>query len=182
MGLLRRTEPIERYATFPALRRDRPGIAAVVVQGVIQASNGTNLYLLLLAATPWRCLRRCAAGFSLFRVWGCAVGASSWVAASVGSVAWSAVRAGGCVSLVWRPSLHSFSGAVAAVCFRRRSVAAAFAARWAARVGVFVAVRRVPGGWAASVPVALGCGGSLVVAGPGGGVRGVAAGLRALLG
>lgn len=68
------------------------------------------------------------------------------------SLAFSAFRAGGLVSVVFRPSSRSFSGWVAVVRFRRRSAAVRFARRWAGRLGVGVAVRG--GGLFVSVPVA----------------------------
>lgn len=77
------------------------------------------------------------------------------LAPSVRSVVWSAFRAGALVSASWRSSSRSFSFAVCVCSFRSPAVAAAFARRWARRLGVAVAVR----GAAVSVPVAapLGC-------------------------
>lgn len=70
----------------------------------------------------------------------------------------SAFRAGSFAGVVVRPSRRSPSGVVLAVCFRSPARAAAFAARWAGRLGVSVAVRPGPraGLVAVSLPVA-GC-------------------------
>lgn len=71
------------------------------------------------------------------------------------SLSWSAFRAGSLQSVWMGPSEHSFSGAVLRFSFARPACAAAFARRWAARVGVSLAVRRDPGGLVSvSVPIA----------------------------
>lgn len=67
------------------------------------------------------------------------------------SVAGSAVGSG-CCSWVFRSSVRSFSGSVVCASFLVRSFAVSFARRWAARLGVFCAVRRVGAFWAVSVP------------------------------
>jgi len=72
---------------------------------------------------------------------------------SVRSLSFSALRAGSLFALRVRPSMHSFSGFVLVAAFRRQAAAAAWARRWAARLGLSVAVRLVQGGWAVSVPV-----------------------------
>ena len=58
----------------------------------------------------------------------------------------------GCCAWRFRSSGHSFSGSVLVARFLVRSFAAAFASRWALRVGVFCVVRRVGSFWAVSVP------------------------------
>jgi hypothetical protein len=101
-------------------------------------------------------------------------------AAPLAAVVWSAFRRGGCRSCLWRPSLSVPGASVAACAWASLAPAAGFARRWASRLGVPCAVRRVPGGWAVSVPVASGApaaGVLLPLAGRFGGVRGVAAGL-----
>ncbi len=112
---------------------------------------------------------------------------SSWLP-SFSSVVWSALRAGSCGFVSWRVSLHAASGRVAVASFAEHAVAAAFARSWAGQLGQSVAVRPGPviGGrvrsWRVSVPVAVwpsASAGQLLVRG-GGGVRGVAASLRAL--
>ena len=70
---------------------------------------------------------------------------------SARSLAFSAFRAGSLVSLVFRPSSRSFSGAVVVARFACPRCAGLFARRWASRLGVSVAVR----GGAVSVPVAV---------------------------
>jgi hypothetical protein len=77
------------------------------------------------------------------------------IAPSVSSVVRSAFRSGGLRSASWRSSKHSFSLAVAVCVFAAPAAAAAFARRWARRLGVAVTVR----GCAVSVPVSapLGC-------------------------
>jgi hypothetical protein len=95
---------------------------------------------------------------------------------------WSAFRVGGCRLVVWRSSRRALGGRAAEAFFGSSASAFAFARRWSARVGVAVRVRRSRGGWSVAVPVAawvsLGHG-AVVVAGRGGGVRGVASGLAA---
>ncbi len=81
------------------------------------------------------------------------------------------------------------SGRVATAWFSSSAVASAFAAAWARRLGHSVVVRRLSSGWpcapawVVSVPIAVwglsSAHGQVLVAG-GGGVRGVAASLRAL--
>ena len=66
-------------------------------------------------------------------------------------LAFSAFRAGSLVSLLFRPSSRSFSGAVAVARFGCPARAGAFARLWARRLGVAVAVR----GCSVSVPVAV---------------------------
>ena len=106
-----------------------------------------------------------------------------WVPASARAVVWSAFRAGAWGAR-WRPSQHAFSGAVTVIVFSSQPAAAAFARRWAGRVGVFCALRQLAGlaAWSVSVPVAgLPCPGSFLAAGSilrfsgrGAGVRGAA--------
>jgi hypothetical protein len=95
------------------------------------------------------------------------------------SVFWSAFRAGGLAAVRLRASRRAGSGVVLACGFRARASAAAFAALWAARLGLSVAVRPVAGLWVVSVPV--GCSVPFGAAGAGasawwvsGGVRGAA--------
>lgn len=94
---------------------------------------------------------------------------------SVSSLVWSAFRAGSLAGVQVRPSSRARSGVVLVAWFRSSSRAGAFAARWSARLGLSVAVRRRRGLWAVSVPVA----GAVPFMGPSawavaGGVRGVA--------
>lgn len=112
---------------------------------------------------------------------------SLWVP-SFSSVAWSAFSAGGCQFISWRVSSRSSSGRVATAWFASPAVASAFAAAWARRLGRSVVVRLVSGppcrpAWVVSVPISVWAPsahhGQLLVAG-GGGVRGLAAALRAL--
>jgi hypothetical protein len=116
------------------------------------------------------------------------VASSSWLP-SFSSVVWSAFRAGGCGFVSWRVSSRALSGRVAVASFGEFRVASAFARSWAGQLGRSVAVRPGPviGGrvrsWRVSVPVLAWAGsfpaGQLLVLG-GGGLRGVAASLRAL--
>ena len=76
------------------------------------------------------------------------------VASSSRSVAFSAFRCGGLRSVLLRPSSRAFSGAALVCSFASPGAAGAFARRWAVRLGVLVFVRRAPGGWSVSVPVA----------------------------
>lgn len=73
---------------------------------------------------------------------------------TVRSLSFSAFRSGSLFGLRVRPSGHSRSGLVLVAAFRRSASAGAFARRQAARLGLPVAVRLVPGGWSVSVPVA----------------------------
>ena len=77
---------------------------------------------------------------------------SAW---SVRCLAFSAFRAGRLRLLCLRPSLHASSGLVLVAGFACPRAAGRFAARWARRLGVSVAVRRSPGLWSVSVPVRL---------------------------
>jgi hypothetical protein len=113
---------------------------------------------------------------------------SSWLP-SFSSVVWSALRAGGCGFVSWRVSLRAASGRVAVASFGDIAVASVFARSWSRLLGRSVFVRPGPviGGsvrsWRVSVPIAVwpsASAGQLLVQGGGGGVRGVAAALRAL--
>lgn len=81
------------------------------------------------------------------------------VSQSPRSVAFSAFRAGSLRSLVVRRSLHSRSGFVLVASFHSSASASAFARRWAARLGLPVAVRRSGrrsgASWSVSVPVVV---------------------------
>jgi hypothetical protein len=57
-------------------------------------------------------------------------------------LAWSAWLCGGLLSVSFRPSSRSFSGAVLVARFRSPAAASRFARRWALRLGVPVFVRR----------------------------------------
>ena len=70
------------------------------------------------------------------------------------SVAFSAFRAGSLASVALRPASWSPSVLVGVFGFRAPSSAGSFAARWAARLGVSVRVRRSAGLWAVAIPVA----------------------------
>ena len=69
------------------------------------------------------------------------------------SVAFSAFRAGGLRAVAVRRSRHAVSGVVLVASFRSLASAGGFARRWAARLGLSVAVRRSGRLWAVSVPV-----------------------------
>ena len=71
------------------------------------------------------------------------------------SAAFSAFRAGSLASVALRPASWSSSSVLVGVFgFRSAASAGSFAARWAARLGVSVRVRRSAGLWAVAVPVA----------------------------
>jgi len=99
-----------------------------------------------------------------FRVFvGCPVAASSFAFAPVPSSVVLSARcafapwAGAALGVSFRPSVRSFSGFVAVVRFASPAAAARFSRSWARRLVPavsFCAVRRVPGGFAVSVPVA----------------------------
>lgn len=65
----------------------------------------------------------------------------------------SAFRAGSLANVLLRYSSHSQSGLVLVAVFRDHTRAGSFARRWSIRLGLGVAVRRHPAGWAVSVPV-----------------------------
>lgn len=115
---------------------------------------------------------------SVFRRPGCAWG----LGPSPRSVAWSAFRAGGLMSVLFRSSRRSFSSLVLVCSFGSWWSAASFAALWSRRLGVPTPVCRSGGGWSVSVPVALRSSrypsGSGVVVSAAGGLRSLAAGLR----
>jgi len=67
----------------------------------------------------------------------------------------SAFRAGGLRAVSLRSSTRSRSGIVLVAVFACRHRAAAFARRWAGRLGVGVFVSSHPAGFAVSVPVSL---------------------------
>ncbi len=75
---------------------------------------------------------------------------------SIRSLSFSAFRAGSLAGLHLRPSSHARTGRVLVCLFRSAASAGAFARRWAGRLGLSVAVRRHPAGFAVSVPVAFG--------------------------
>lgn len=103
--------------------------------------------------------------------------ASSFV--SVRSAVWAGFRSGGLASFAVRPSVRASSGWVAVLSFGSAAAAGRFAAAAARRAGVSVFVRRVGAFWSVSVPVSpvwLPC---ALFLGSVGGVRGVAASLRA---
>jgi hypothetical protein len=100
---------------------------------------------------------------------------------SFSSVVWSAFRAGACQLVAWRASAHASSQRVAEAFFVSAPAAAAFARRWALRLGLAVRVRRSHAGWSVSVPVVAwpsAGAGAVVCGGQCGGVLGVARGLR----
>jgi hypothetical protein len=72
---------------------------------------------------------------------------------SLRSLCFSAFRAGSLRALVLRPSSRSASGFVLACAFACPVRARRFAARWSARLGLSVSLRRVSGFWSVSVPV-----------------------------
>jgi len=74
---------------------------------------------------------------------------------SIRHLVFSAFRAGGLRSVLLRSSSRSRSGVVLVAVFGSSHRAAAFARRWAVRLGLGVFVRRHPGGFAVSVPVVL---------------------------
>lgn len=93
---------------------------------------------------------------------------------SARSLCFSAFRSGGLRGLAFRQSRRSFSGFVVVASFSSPVAAARWARRWAARLGVSVAVR----GLSVSVPcLPVGVPGRAVFAG--GGVRGLVGGLAA---
>ena len=112
---------------------------------------------------------------------------SSWLP-SFSSVVWSALRAGGCGFVSWRVSLQVVSSRVAVASFAEHAVASVLARSWTRQLGRSVAVQPGPvisgrvRSWRVSVPVSAWAGsasaGQQMVRG--GGVRGVAASLRAL--
>jgi hypothetical protein len=84
--------------------------------------------------------------FPALPVWWCVV------LVSVRSLAFSAFRSGGLVSVLWRPSSRSLSGFVLVARFSRQAPARAFACRWARRLGVSVVVGPPSSGFAVRVP------------------------------
>ncbi len=178
-------------ASAPAAAlRSRPARA-----GLGPASSIDNTAGLHPAGRPFPPLR--VRGVGLLAVLRRCVAASSFVHGgsamaslpSFSSVVWSAFSTGGCQFVSWRVSSRAVSGRVATVWFASPIVAGTFATAWAGRLGRSVLVRRVAPGapcrpaWVVSVPIALWSPsphhGQVLVAG-GGGVRGVAASLRAL--
>lgn len=125
--------------------------------------------------------------FSRLSPWRCPVSALP----SVSRLLWSAFRAGGFAAFSVRSSRRALGGWAFVAAFRSESVAAAFAARWAGRLGLSgCAVRVCRGRWCVSVPVAWSAGSAwplcaVPVSGPRGsgwgcvvaglGLRGVAA-------
>jgi hypothetical protein len=99
---------------------------------------------------------------------------------SVRSVAFSAFRSGGLVSVALRPARWSASVLVLVAGFRSPVGAGVFARRWAARLGRSVVVRQSGRFWSVSVPVAGVPSGSWSGLWVRGGLRGLLRALRLL--
>lgn len=161
-----------------------PGGAAFSL-GAACSSCGACSVLLSSAGLCWACAPRCPVcglplGFPVGLRGACSCPPPLPPLPPARSVAFSAFRAGSLASVALRPASWSSSVLVGVFGFRSPSAAGAFAARWAARLGVSVPVRRSGALWAVAVPVAGVPSGSRAGLWVRGGLRGLLRALRAL--